>query len=90
VVQFENSVNHNKHERISRKDAKAQRKTASLLCAFAPLRETFLSAYETDPLPTTGYGVPLNDTKKRHKDFGVLVSCDLVNSFLCRTHLLGA
>jgi hypothetical protein len=51
VVQFENSMNHNEHERISRKDAKAQRKTASLLCVFAPLRETFLSVYETEPLP---------------------------------------
>jgi hypothetical protein len=50
VVQFENSMNRNEHERISRKDAKAQRKTASLLCAFASLRETFLSVYETEPL----------------------------------------
>jgi hypothetical protein len=54
-------VNKNQDERNSRKGAKAQRKAAKinkhsnslrLLCVFAPLRETFLSAYETESLLT--------------------------------------
>jgi hypothetical protein len=60
-VQFEYSMNHNEHESISRKGAKRRREEsfqdklslntfASFLCVFAPLRETFLSAYETEPL----------------------------------------
>jgi hypothetical protein len=41
---------------VSRKGAKAQRRQAVFLCAFAPLRETsfvrcYLPEFQTDPLP---------------------------------------
>jgi hypothetical protein len=39
-------------KKISRKGAKAQRKTACLLCAFAPLRELLSSKFQTESPPS--------------------------------------